>query len=251
MTAEPGTTEPESARSGSAGPPSEQGARSGPSRRGLLLGGGAALLAGSAAYTQRDTLRRWWWRLPGNEKPRKEGEVDHRGAEWVAASSANWRRANRPDDYGIDRVIVHVIQGDYAVALKVFQDAGHGAAAHYVLRTSDGRVAQTVRELDVAFHAGNREYNERSIGIEHEGFVDRREGFTEEMYRASAKLTADICDRHSIPKDRRHIIGHHEVPGADHTDPGEHWDWERYLRLVRAVPPRSGAGPGAAGGGKG
>ncbi|MFD8961334.1 N-acetylmuramoyl-L-alanine amidase, partial [Streptomyces anulatus] len=52
------------------------------------------------------------------------------------------------------------------------------------------------------------------------------------MYLRSARLTADICDRHGIPKDREHIVGHHEVPGSDHTDPGVHWDWERYLRLV-------------------
>ena len=60
----------------------------------------------------------------------------------------------------------------YATALKVFQDPTHAAAAHYVVR-KDGHVAQKIRELDVAFHAGNREYNERSVGIEHEGFVDR------------------------------------------------------------------------------
>ena len=81
----------------------------------------------------------------------------------------------------------------------------HGAAAHYVLR-KDGHVAQTIRELDVGFHAGNREYNERSIGIEHEGFVDRPEGFTDEMLSASAQLTARICARHKIPVDRKHII---------------------------------------------
>lgn len=211
------------------------------SRRGLLIGGGAPVLGGGVAYSQRDTLRRWWWRVPVNEKPRKEGEVDFRGAEWIAASGANWRRANRPDDYSIDRVVIHVIQGDYAVALKVFQDPGHRAATHYVLRTQDGHVAQAVRELDVAYHAGNRSYNERSIGIEHEGFVDRPGSFTDSMYQASARLTADICDRYDIPKDREHIVGHHEVPGADHTDPGPHWDWERYLRMVRDVRPGTNA----------
>ncbi|MBB1258694.1 N-acetylmuramoyl-L-alanine amidase [Streptomyces alkaliterrae] len=210
--------------------------RGGLSRRGLVVGGGAVLLGG-AAYTQRDTLGRWWWRLPGTEKPRREGEVDFPGAEWVAASPANWRRANRPDDYRIDRVVVHVIQGSYAVALKVFGDPGHRAATHYVLRTDDGHVAQAVRELDVAYHAGNRSYNERSIGIEHEGFVDRPTDFTDNMYLASARLTANICDRHGIPKDREHIIGHNEVPGADHTDPGPHWDWPRYLRMVRDARP--------------
>ncbi|MFI6418564.1 N-acetylmuramoyl-L-alanine amidase [Streptomyces sp. NPDC050842] len=199
-------------------------------RRAVLLGGGVAVL-GTAALA-RDELARAWWRLPGMEKKRVEGELDHKGAEWTSAARANWRRADRPDDYGIDRVVIHVVQGSYATALKVFKNPGHGAAAHYVVR-KDGHVAQMIRELDVAFHAGNRDMNERSIGIEHEGFVDRPQDFTAAMYAGSARLTADICARHGIPVDREHIIGHVEVEGTDHTDPGPHWDWDRYLRLVR------------------
>ncbi|MFF9243079.1 N-acetylmuramoyl-L-alanine amidase [Streptomyces sp. NPDC014801] len=199
-------------------------------RRALLLGGAAAAVG--TGLLARDELAHLWWRLPGVEKPRVAGAVDFRGALWVAASTANYRRADRPDDYPIDRVVVHVTQGGYGSAVKVFQDPGHKAAAHYIVR-KDGRVTQMIRELDVAFHAGNREYNERSVGIEHEGFVDRPQDFTDAMYAASARLTAGICRRYRIPVDREHIIGHVEVPGTDHTDPGPHWDWERYLGLVR------------------
>ncbi|GAA4076699.1 N-acetylmuramoyl-L-alanine amidase [Streptomyces shaanxiensis] len=199
-------------------------------RRALLIGGTAAAVG--TAVLARDELARLWWRVPGVEKPRKEGEVDFAGARWVAASDANWRRADRPDDYGIDMVIIHVTQGSFASAVKVFQDPEHGAAAHYIVR-KDGHITQMIRELDVAYHAGNRDYNERSIGIEHEGFVDRPQDLTDEMYEASARLTARICARYDIPVDREHIIGHVEVPGTDHTDPGEHWDWDRYMKLVR------------------
>ncbi|MGW1027474.1 N-acetylmuramoyl-L-alanine amidase [Streptomyces sp. NPDC002577] len=210
----------------------QAGKDSGPSlgRRALFIGGAA--VAVSAAGLAREELGRLWWRLPGVEKDRKEGEVDFRGAQWVAASSANRRRADRPDDYRIDRVVIHVAQGSYASTLKVFRDPGHQAASHYVVR-KDGHIAQMIRELDVAFHAGNRAYNERSVGIEHEGFVDRPSSFTDAMYRASARLTAAICARYDMPVDREHIIGHAEVPGTDHTDPGPHWDWDRYIRLVR------------------
>ncbi|NGO07681.1 N-acetylmuramoyl-L-alanine amidase [Streptomyces sp. HC44] len=199
-------------------------------RRALLIGGVAAA-AGTAALAW-DDLSRMWWRMPGMEKPRKTGAVDFRGARWVAASSANWRMADRPEDYVIDRVIIHVTQGSFNSAVKVFQDPGHGAAAHYIVR-KDGHITQMIRELDVAFHAGNRDYNERSVGIEHEGFVDRPEDFTDAMYAASARLTARVCARYDIPVDREHIIGHVEVPGTDHTDPGPHWDWDRYIPLVR------------------
>jgi hypothetical protein len=201
-------------------------------RRALLIGGAAgAVGAGVAA---RDGLARWWWRLPGNEKDRVEGAVDFRGARWIAASSANFMRADRPADYVVDRVVVHVTQGSYRSAVDVFQDPGHKAAAHYIVR-QDGQVTQMVRELDIAYHAGNWGYNLRSVGIEHEGFVERASSFTDAMYAASARLTAAVCRRYGIPVDREHIVGHVEVPGTDHTDPGDHWDWDRYIRLVRGV----------------
>jgi N-acetyl-anhydromuramyl-L-alanine amidase AmpD len=199
-------------------------------RRALLIGGAAAAVG--TAVLAREELSHLWWRMPGVEKPRTPGAVDFRGASWVAASSANYRRADRPSDYAIDRVVVHVTQGSFDSAVRVFQDPGHQAAAHYIVR-KDGHVTQMIRELDVAYHAGNREYNERSVGIEHEGFVDRASSFTDAMYASSARLTAGICGRYGIPVDRRHIIGHVEVPGTDHTDPGPHWDWDRYIRLVR------------------
>ncbi|MET9443142.1 N-acetylmuramoyl-L-alanine amidase [Streptomyces sp. NPDC006610] len=200
--------------------------------RRALIAGGAAAVAGTGALLARDELSRLWWQVPGVDKPRVAGAVDHRGARWVGASPANWRMADRPADYAIDMVVVHVTQGSFDSAVKVFQDPEHGAASHYVVR-GDGHVTQMIRELDVAYHAGNRDYNERSVGIEHAGFVDRPQDFTDAMYAASARLTARICRRYDIPVDREHIIGHVEVPGTDHTDPGPHWDWDRYLKLVR------------------
>ncbi|MET7760891.1 peptidoglycan recognition family protein [Streptomyces sp. NPDC005393] len=221
-------------------------AGSGVSRRTVLLGTTAAGLgaAGVAGYAARDEPARLWWRLLGVDQPREKGAVDQPGAEWIAASGANWRRADRPYDYTVDRVVIHVVQGSFQDAVRVFRDPGHRAAAHYVVRR-DGRIAQMVRESDVAFHAGNRPYNERSIGIEHEGYVSRASSFTDAMYRSSARLTAAICERYGIPRDREHIVGHVQVPGTDHTDPGRHWDWGRYLRLVRAVRPGPGSSPRA------
>ncbi|MEV6948035.1 N-acetylmuramoyl-L-alanine amidase [Streptomyces sp. NPDC051172] len=215
-------------------------------RRALLVGGAAAAVG--AAVPAREELSHLWWRLPGVEKPRTPGAVDFRGAmgvpplersrEWgrVAASPANYRRADRPDDYSMDRVIIHVTQGGFASAVKAFQDPDHKAAAHYIVR-KDGHVTQMIRELDVAFQAGNREYNERGVGIEHEGFVENGSSFRDAMYASSARLTAGICKRYGIPVDREHIIGHVEVPGTDHTDPGRYWDWDwdRYMGLARAA----------------
>lgn len=198
-------------------------------RRAVLLGGLGVVAA--AAVLGRDELGRAWWLMPGVSKPRKEGEIDHAGAGWTAASPANWRLADRPDDYRVDRIVVHVTQGGFASSVDAFKNPWHKASAHYIVR-QDGHVEQMVRELDVAFHAGNRSMNEQSVGIEHVGFVDRPQDFTDAMYAASAVLAAGICRRYGIPADRTHIVGHSEVPGADHTDPGSHWDWDRYVRLV-------------------
>ncbi|MFG2718204.1 N-acetylmuramoyl-L-alanine amidase [Streptomyces sp. NPDC048416] len=195
------------------------------SRRGLLIGG-AVVALGTIGYLNAPHTR--------PHKPRKAGELDYAGAQWVPAAPANWRMADRPDDYRVDRVVIHVVQGSFDSALKTFQDPRNKVAAHYVLR-KDGHMAQTVRELDVAYHAGNRAYNERSVGIEHEGFIEEASSFTDAMYASSARLTAAICARYRIAVDREHIIGHVEVPGTDHTDPGPHWDWSRYLKLVGAA----------------
>ncbi|MEW2545543.1 N-acetylmuramoyl-L-alanine amidase [Streptomyces sp. NPDC047002] len=198
-----------------------------PGRRAVVVGGGLALLGGAIALGES---------LSGSpaRQPRTPGDLDYAGARWVAASEANYRIADRPADYPVELVVVHVTQADYATTVRLFEDPRHAAASHYVVRQS-GQVTQMIRELDVAFHAGNRWYNEHSVGIEHEGFVTRPQDFTDAMYAASARLTADVCHRYGIPVDRRHIVGHAEVPGTDHTDPGRHWDWPRYLELVRAA----------------
>jgi uncharacterized protein YgiM (DUF1202 family) len=43
--------------------------------------------------------------------------------------------------------------------------------------------------------------------------------------------------------DRSRIIGHNEVPGATHTDPGPYFNWSYYMSLVRGgtTPPPSSA----------
>ncbi|MGA6173602.1 N-acetylmuramoyl-L-alanine amidase [Streptomyces sp. NPDC012600] len=158
--------------------------------------------------------------------------ADYPTALWAPAHTANYTVPAQPSERRVDRVVIHVAQQLFTPTIGIFRDPAKRVSAHYVVRSGDGHVAQCVRERDIAWHAGDWDVNTRSIGIEHEGWVDRPEYFTDAMYQRSALLTADICARHGIPRDRAHIIGHHEVPGSDHTDPGVLWDWERYLRLV-------------------
>lgn len=143
----------------------------------------------------------------------------------------------------VSKVVIHTTQGSYAGTIAWFRNAQASASAHYVIRSLDGEITQMVRETDMAWHAGNRDYNLTSVGIEHEGFVaEGNRWYTDKMYRSSARLTRAICDRYKFECDRSHVTGHNEVPhpsrpgvfgGAGaHHDPGSMWDWDLFMRYV-------------------
>jgi hypothetical protein len=174
------------------------------------------------------------------ERAAKPGDVstlstDYGPAAWAPASTSNYTVSSRPGSYPINYIVIHVTQGSYAGSISWFQNPSAKVSAHYIFRSSDGAVTQSVREKDIAWHAGNWTYNTQSIGIEHEGYVDNPAWFTDSMYRASAALTRSLANKYGIPKDRSHIIGHVEVPGATHTDPGPYWNWTYYMQLVNGI----------------
>ncbi|MFD7899432.1 N-acetylmuramoyl-L-alanine amidase [Streptomyces sp. NPDC059743] len=194
---------------------------SGPSRR-TLLRAGAYLGATSLAVATASAVAR-----AGEQRGTVRPVPD-----WIPASPSNYTASSRPSEYPVEFVIIHVTQVSFQNARKIFQNPAKKVSAHYMVASADGYVGQFVREKDIAWHAGNWDYNTRSVGIEHEGWVDRPEYFTGAMYESSAALTAAVCDRYGVPKDRGHIIAHSEVPGATHTDPGRYWNWDRYMELV-------------------
>lgn len=178
--------------------------------------------------------------------------------EWYPASGANQLQGRGGGS--VKYVIVHVTEGSYWSTLSWFRQANpYSASTQYVIRSSDGHIAQMVSEANTAWHAGNDFYSRNSIGIEHEGFVNNPSAwFTESMYRSSARLVCAIARRHSIPVDRQHIIGHFQVPNSrvgisappatdaqfaanrwsyggasNHFDPGTGWRWDYYLGLIR------------------
>ncbi len=164
---------------------------------------------------------------------------DYPPAHWVPANSANYTLANRPNDLNIDRIVIHDTESSYASAISWFQNPNSQVSAHYVIRSSDGDMTQMVHNHDIAWHAGNWDYNTLAIGIEHEGYAYRPGTFSTAEYEASAHLIASICMRWAVPLDRQHVIGHYQVPdpnnpglfgGTDHhTDPGPYWNWSYYM----------------------
>ncbi len=142
----------------------------------------------------------------------------------------------------VTMIVIHSTEGDFDGSVRWLQNRRARISAHFVV-ARQGRVVQLVPLNAIAWHAGNGRVNRTSIGIEHVGYADSPRGFTEAEYRASARLVAWLCRRFGIPVDRRHVIGHSEVPDphhpwlfggvSHHHDPGRYWRWRHYMRLVR------------------
>lgn len=125
------------------------------------------------------------------------------------------------------------------------------ASAHYVIGQ---HVVQCVREVDMAWHAPAA--NAQGIGIEHVGraaftATDWASDYSTAMLDVSAKLVADICQRHGLPAvfvdadgllaGESGITTHAEVAKAwhrtDHFDPGQNWPMDDYIGRVQAFMP--------------
>ncbi|MET7481826.1 peptidoglycan recognition family protein [Streptomyces sp. NPDC005538] len=160
---------------------------------------------------------------------------------FLAAAASNGQVAGRPGDgVQIKYIVLHDTESSYDSAIKIFQTAGSGDSAHYVMRASDGAVTQMTPTKDIAFHAGNYWFNMHSIGIEHEGYAAHgATWYSQTQYQATADLVKYLAARFDIPLDREHIIGHDNVPGPQdsyitgmHWDPGPYWDWTAFMSMV-------------------
>lgn len=180
------------------------------------------------------------------------------GADWIPANSANYTVDDRPNTLPIRWIVIHDIEGTAAGAIAWFQNPAAGGSAHYVVDYDASKYpnpVQMVRDEDIAWHAGNWAYNQRSIGIEHSGYAGQ-DLFTEWEYQTSAKLVAWLAKQYGVtvdhpsgiapadPMSGSGIIGHDQVPdpndptkggGKDHHwDPGSYWNWGHFMDLVKA-----------------
>lgn len=105
-------------------------------------------------------------------------------------------------------------------------------SAHLYIKR-DGHVVQFVPLNKRAWHAGvscfdgREKCNDFSIGIEMQGTDDLP--FTDIQYQKLIEITQQIqC---LFPKiNNKHIVGHSDIAPGRKTDPGPHFDWQRYLR---------------------
>lgn len=156
----------------------------------------------------------------------------------------------------VDLVVIHTTEGEAHTAAGLldsavswFQDPRAQVSAHYVVGAA-GELVQCVPEGSCAWHAGNRGYNYRSIGIECAGHAGKVETWTAPLLATLVDLLVEICQRHHlVVPDRAHIIGHCEVPDPAHppllygattrVDPGPHLNWTFVIGEVqrRLAPP--------------
>jgi hypothetical protein len=123
-------------------------------------------------------------RTRGAAGPYPRSVNQYRPAAWRPAHDGNYTNANRKEAI-IDLIVVHVAQGSYSGTVNWFQDRRASSSAHYVV-SRKGRVAQCVRNEDIAWHAGWWKTNKKSIGIEHAGYIGNPRSFSGPMYRSSA-----------------------------------------------------------------
>ncbi|MEY9864005.1 N-acetyl-anhydromuramyl-L-alanine amidase AmpD [Catenulispora sp. GAS73] len=171
----------------------------------------------------------------------------------VASGACTYTGSNRPSSYAIYDVTIHDLEMSALDGVNEFEDANSGLSVHYVVDT-DGTVYQTLREQDIAYHAGNYYYNEHAVGIEHAG-VDASgyQWYNATEYLASAKLVAYLANKYGIPLDHAHITAHGTIPAPtvgtspNHVDPGKYWLWDYYFGLIHAqgVPYPTGNTPAA------
>lgn len=133
----------------------------------------------------------------------------------------------------VDRIVIHHNAGtsDENARRTWYVSTGVGTSAHY--QVTDKDIWGCVGEGSVAYHAGNYNMNQRSIGIEHLNNAGAPSWtIAEGTYQNSAKLIADIATRYNIPIDRQHVIPHRDVVPT--ACPGG-IDVDRLIRMAKEI----------------
>jgi AmpD protein len=111
---------------------------------------------------------------------------------------------------------------------------GVKVSAHCLIKR-DGRIIQYVSFNDMAWHAGESSFQQRSrcndysIGIELEGTDDMP--YTDVQYRQLIALTRCLqCQFPAIIM--ANIVGHCDIAPARKTDPGQAFNWQYYRQCL-------------------
>lgn len=100
----------------------------------------------------------------------------------------------------VEFIVMHWIVGTLTSANNTFKNRNNQVSAHYGI--GQNRIYQFVKDEDTAWHAGNFQVNQKSIGIEHEGSPTLP--ITDKVYENSAWLVAELRRRYGNLPLRRH-----------------------------------------------
>ena len=160
----------------------------------------------------------------------------------------------RPPKTIVDLLVIHSIslppeqfEGDYVEQFfrnrldtkdhPFFKDIAHLCVSSHLYIKRDGELIQFVPLYMRAWHAGDSCWQDRircndySIGIELEG--SDNQPYQDAQYETLANVTRDIMTHYTaITPDR--IVGHSDISPGRKTDPGEFFDWDRYLADIKS-----------------
>jgi len=156
---------------------------------------------------------------------------------------------SRPDQPTVNLLVIHNIslppsQFGGAYIEQFFQNClswdehpyfksieGLEVSSHFLIKR-DGELVQFVSCFDRAWHAGTSAFcgvdncNDYSVGVELEG--TDCEAYTSAQYSMLAGLTKSLqAEFPGITRER--ITGHSDISPGRKTDPGDSFDWGRYL----------------------
>ncbi len=159
----------------------------------------------------------------------------------------------RPEAGDISLLVIHCISlppeqfgGDFITQLfcnrldpnqhPYFQEIYQLKVSAHLLIRRDGEIVQFVDFNQRAWHAGVSQFqgrercNDFSIGIELEGSVNQP--FNEAQYQQLAGASRLLLE-HYPGMDKQRIVGHSDIAPDRKTDPGPHFDWKKYLALLK------------------
>ena len=131
------------------------------------------------------------------------------------------------EDFFLNRL--NIKEHEYFERIKDLKVSPH----LYIKR--DGQIIQFVPLNKRAWHAGKSSYmgvadcNNYSIGIELEG--SDKDIFEEAQYKSLCEVTSIILKEYNSI-DKENIKAHSDVAPGRKTDPGNLFDWDRYLNNV-------------------
>ncbi|MEB3237473.1 MAG: N-acetylmuramoyl-L-alanine amidase [Candidatus Sericytochromatia bacterium] len=155
---------------------------------------------------------------------------------WIPSVNHN-ARPGGPGD--LDTIVLHHTGGGSLESnIAWMNNPASKVSAHYTVG-KDGRIVNSVRDQDRAWHAGVSRYqgrddvNDFSVGIEIVNKGDHVDPYPPEQMEAVAHLVAWLMTTHGISFER--VTGHRDValPRGRKVDPSNNFDWQDLKNRVQ------------------